>query len=488
MESAQAARDVDKLAFLRLMFLAGIRLNDEIAQGKGQRSARHIQDETKRSQHWQLLSFAKEGHDAAIASLAKECDLDLEVTNDIGQSPLVVAGLAERHSTMRLLLNMRANPDYKPRTRDALNTLLTASGDPQVFRIMLEARADPHLPDDFGETPLHTCQNESCLKLLLQSCADIDVRQDKDGDLPGATPLIQQSAEGNHAMVLSLLELRANLNAIMDSGETALDMAARRCQIQCVQPLISATLSRTRRLMSEKGKGAGRDPAIGKGPEAGDRWLSALLDLSKQDPLNSASIHGTASAAGETHAEGSIALTTDDDAVEITKVMSSLGDERPVDEVFEHLRAALLAETLVSSTVKVEPVPAGELMFVRCDDLRSSQHACSKRFRDGRLLRQTVEDIVTGRLDASQPPNFELRVIRFHGKPFSLDNRRLWCAQEAQRCIRAKTLGFDLRLRVRVWTWSQEFDVFLRRPEAFAQAFTGKGIFVRPGKRARIVE
>jgi len=90
------------------------------------------------------------------------------------------------------------------------------------------------------------------------------------------------------------------------------------------------------------------------------------------------------------------------------------------------------------------PVRAYERsIFVR--DLRYTSDRLPARFRDGRRLDDLVADLQQCRIVASSAPCLRLDAVRFRGRSYCLNNRRLWCLREYQRQV-----PHDVRIHVRV--------------------------------------
>ena len=62
-------------------------------------------------------------------------------------------------------------------------------------------------------------------------------------------------------------------------------------------------------------------------------------------------------------------------------------------------------------------------------DIRFSQDSISSRFKNGNTVSETIDNLKTGELTANDFPN--IRVVERDGKLYTLDNRRLYCFQEA---------------------------------------------------------
>jgi len=78
-------------------------------------------------------------------------------------------------------------------------------------------------------------------------------------------------------------------------------------------------------------------------------------------------------------------------------------------------------------------------------DLRYTRARIAARFGDGRHLNDLISELCSSRIVASSEAFLVLNVVRYRGRLFCLDNRRLWCLRQFQ--LQA---SHDVRVRVRV--------------------------------------
>ena len=94
---------------------------------------------------------------------------------------------------------------------------------PLIVKLLLSAGADPNLPDDEGETPLHVAAFEGTMEtvhLLLQHGANPDAATED-----GKTPLMNSAKAGHGLIAAQLLAAGADAQAVDNAGRTALHWA-----------------------------------------------------------------------------------------------------------------------------------------------------------------------------------------------------------------------------------------------------------------------
>ena len=133
-----------------------------------------------------------------------------------------------------------------------------------------------------------------------------------------------------------------------------------------------------------------------------------------------------------------------------------LGDEA----LWDHFRARLMDFHATTSEVKEEieeTEEVGDIVTVPIDAVRNLQRRCSSRFRDGRPLEQTIQQLESGQVNELHHPNFVLNVAKAvrdgRATYYTLDHRRLYCMRRAGK----------QHVRVRICLAGRMFDEFARK-------------------------
>ena len=130
-----------------------------------------------------------------------------------------------------------------------------------------------------------------------------------------------------------------------------------------------------------------------------------------------------------------------------------LGDE----VLWDHFRAHLLGFHATKSEVKEEIEETGDIVTVPIDAVYNLQQRCSSRFRDGRPLEQTIQELKSGKVDELDHEKFVLNVAKavLDGRAayWTFDHRRLLCMR----------LAGKQHVRVRICLAGREFDEFARK-------------------------
>jgi ankyrin repeat protein len=152
-----------------------------------------------------------------------------------GWTPLIHAVSASQMPATDLLLKNKADPNLKTENQDGswakgftpLLIACTISGMADTVAALLDAKADPNLMTDFGQTPARVALNlpvaserKRVLSLLLDHGADIESRDEQ-----GKTLLMLAAEKKDKEIVELLLSRKADVNAKNQGGLTALHLA-----------------------------------------------------------------------------------------------------------------------------------------------------------------------------------------------------------------------------------------------------------------------
>ncbi|XP_043853743.1 B-cell lymphoma 3 protein isoform X1 [Dromiciops gliroides] len=176
-----------------------------------------------------------------LVHLFQQGGRDLDVYNNLRQTPLHLAVITTLPSVVKLLVSMGANPMALDRNGQTAAHLACEHRSPSCLRALLDTSAPGALGLEArnyeGLTPLHVAVNTEVTEtvlLLLDRGADIDAVDIKSG----RSPLIHAVENNSLAMVQLLLQHGANVNAQMYSGSSALHSASGRGLLPLVRTLV----------------------------------------------------------------------------------------------------------------------------------------------------------------------------------------------------------------------------------------------------------
>ena len=214
-----------------------------------------VKDETGKTP---LLYAANFDNEKLITALAKANPEAVNIADNAGNTPLIYAAQKGNTRNVKALLENNANPNYRnPSTGVGALAVSAAEGHDNIIRMLTKYNADPNLPDLQGRVPLSYAAEtgkEGAVSALLFAHANPNVQ-----DINGVTPLMrvcakgyagsaavllrqpeisleQKDAQGKTALIYTayaptanvtaqLLKRGADINAIDNSGNTALSTA-----------------------------------------------------------------------------------------------------------------------------------------------------------------------------------------------------------------------------------------------------------------------
>jgi len=170
-----------------------------------------------------LLHAAEVGHISSVTLLLSQ-GVNIEVADDSGKTPFILAAKYQHLEILQLLLDNRANIDAtEPDGTTALITAVSDSSEKTV-KFLLERGANPNgTAESDRETSLWVSVdffNLTIFEMLLQYGANVAAKTSG-----GTTPLHYAARHGYGKHVNFLLDFGANIESSNDAGETPLHTA-----------------------------------------------------------------------------------------------------------------------------------------------------------------------------------------------------------------------------------------------------------------------
>src|SRR5437764_421168 len=211
-----------------------------------------------------LHSEAEAGHELAVKGLLK-AGADINVRVDDGTAALHVAVFKRHYNVVKLLLksprvdvNVRTIEPKSgwhdmfspPPIRWTALHIAAIQGDEKILKLLLQNKADMAATSIEGYTALHRAAEfgkDKIAKLLIAAGAGVEARS-----MMGTTPLIEAASGGfgisdeeSLKVVQILLSAKANVNAEMYDGRSAMWVAVNRRHPKIVDILLKAGASLT---------------------------------------------------------------------------------------------------------------------------------------------------------------------------------------------------------------------------------------------------
>ncbi|KAI1886290.1 hypothetical protein AGOR_G00212480 [Albula goreensis] len=170
----------------------------------------------------------------------KHSHKDLDIYNNLRQTPLHLAVITDQSALVEALLRAGSDPEALDRHGQTAAHLCCEHGLSACLQLILHHASRPpclEARNYEGLTPLHLAVqngNKKLVKILLDNQADIDAVDIKSG----RSPLMHAVENNSMEMVNLLVENGCNVNAQSYSGNTALHSACGRGQVEAVRVLM----------------------------------------------------------------------------------------------------------------------------------------------------------------------------------------------------------------------------------------------------------
>ena len=154
----------------------------------------------------------------AVEILLKNKDIDVNLSNILGLTPLTHASKSGYKEIVELLLKAGADPNKLDQLYITPLMNACANGHTDIVEILIKNGASINLSNCNSETPLHYACSENyfdIIKILIENGADVNAKTDTN-----VTPLMYSCQKSNFEAVKFLIEHNANI-ADIDNDFTA---------------------------------------------------------------------------------------------------------------------------------------------------------------------------------------------------------------------------------------------------------------------------
>lgn len=129
---------------------------------------------------------AKAGHNDVIKVLLDTGDIDVNIQDDGGWTPIIWASEHKLVSTVKFLIDQGAQPTLKDKEENTSLHWAAYSGSVDICEMFLNGGCALDAPNEHGDRPLHIAARQNhyeCVVLFLARGADVDVRN-SENDTP----------------------------------------------------------------------------------------------------------------------------------------------------------------------------------------------------------------------------------------------------------------------------------------------------------------
>lgn len=180
-----------------------------------------------------LMIACYNGHLAAVNWLLKQgCQSDMKHSNDLGFTALHYAAKNGHSAIARVLLDHKADIDYRDKEGKTPLTVAVINGELSVASSLVEQGAQVDVADCNGMTALHHASagaSSRCIQFLLKEGANLNAL-DKNGNsvLHSAVSMVKKDLPEVREVIELLLQKGINPKMRNKNNETVLDLARER--------------------------------------------------------------------------------------------------------------------------------------------------------------------------------------------------------------------------------------------------------------------
>ncbi|KAK6543557.1 hypothetical protein TWF694_000301 [Orbilia ellipsospora] len=172
-----------------------------------------------------LFSAVGKGRGDVVKMLLEVGEVDVDVENDYGDTPLLLAIGSGNIEVVRVLLENGAGVEVKGAGDSTPLCVAVSRSDEAIIRLLLERSVSMEAKGSLGNTPLSLAigkyWSEAVVRLLVERGADIESKNDFH-----ITPLSIAAMNGREAIVRLLVEKGADIESKDNDGRTPLSFAA----------------------------------------------------------------------------------------------------------------------------------------------------------------------------------------------------------------------------------------------------------------------
>eukprot|EP00730_Choanoeca_flexa_P002516 TRINITY_DN11078_c0_g1_i1.p1 TRINITY_DN11078_c0_g1~~TRINITY_DN11078_c0_g1_i1.p1 ORF type:complete len:1134 (+),score=123.20 TRINITY_DN11078_c0_g1_i1:36-3404(+) len=187
-----------------------------------------------------LHRAAFSGNTNRVRRLLSRQELDIDVLDQYGRTPLMHAAHCNHLDTVDCLIKFGAKLDHQEPARGSTALHDAAfQGNALMLLLLIQGGANAMAADNEGRLALHWATRGGApdsIDILLQSCPQLDINVT---DEAGMTPLMWAAYNNAPKMIKRLLKLGAELNEKDIDGKTAMHWAVHADSVTCLKMIIT---------------------------------------------------------------------------------------------------------------------------------------------------------------------------------------------------------------------------------------------------------